>query len=80
MNYKQTTIAGQRYYLVPVDTVIGRPKKLDTDSKKFLRTLLYQKSYMKRKELAEYYNVSEPTISRALRKAKDLERKKAGIE
>lgn len=68
--YKQATINGQRFYLVPVETILGRPKKIDTKNKELLETLLLQKTYMKRKEMAEFYGVSEPTIARALREAR----------
>lgn len=75
MAYKQTIIDGKAYYLVPVDT-LGRPKKLDTNNEMFLKTLLLQKSYMKRKELAKLYDVSEPTITRALQKARAMQKQK----
>lgn len=68
--YKQATINGQRFYLVPVDTVLGRPKKIDTKNKALLETLLLQKTYMKREEMAEFYGVSESTMARALREAR----------
>lgn len=77
MAYKQTIIDGKTYFLVPTE-IFGRPKKLDTDNEMFLKTLLLQKSYMKRKELAQLYDVSEPTITRALQKARAMQ-KKEGI-
>lgn len=70
MSYKQTVINGKRFYLVPVETPIGRPKKLDTENEALLETLLLQKTYMKRHELAAFYGVSEATMARALRKAR----------
>ena len=68
--YKRTIIDGIEYKLVPVKRS-GRPKKLDTNNKALLETLLLQKTYMTQRELAEYYDVSMATMARAMKKAKE---------
>lgn len=68
--YKRTVIDGIEYKLVPVGKS-GRPPKLDTNDKGLLETLLLQKTYMKQREMAEFYDVSMPTMARALRKARE---------
>lgn len=71
MHYKQVEIDGKIFCLVPIEDV-GRPKKLDTRDKTVLETLLTKKETMTYRQMAEFYNVSESTITRALREARKV--------
>lgn len=71
MHYEQVEINGKIFCLVPIEDV-GRPKKLDTKNKELLKTLLTQKQNMTCRKMAEYYDVSESTMARALREARKV--------
>lgn len=71
MHYKQVEIDGKIFCLVPIEDV-GRPKKLDTRDKELLKTLLIQKQDMTYRKMAEFYGVSESTMTRALREARKV--------